>query len=125
MMLFNIINDLGNFYKLKIVSLIQTSPLYPGLLPSATKLGQGYIFTGVCDSVHTGGCLPQCMLGYHPSLPGAGTPPPQTRHPRIPMDQAPHAHSPWTKHPPDQAPPREQVPPLVQVTPYCHSVKKN
>ena len=32
-------------------------------LPPATKLGQGYIFTGVCDSVHggvpgpAGGCL--------------------------------------------------------------------
>ena len=24
------------------------------LLPPATKLGQGYIFTGVCDSVHRG-----------------------------------------------------------------------
>ena len=24
-------------------------------LPPATKLGQGYIFTGVCDSVHGGG----------------------------------------------------------------------
>ena len=25
------------------------------LLPPATKLGQGYIFTGMCDSVHRGG----------------------------------------------------------------------
>ena len=25
------------------------------LLPPATKLGQGYVFTGVCDSVHRGG----------------------------------------------------------------------
>ena len=25
------------------------------LLPPTTKLGQGYIFTGVCDSVHRGG----------------------------------------------------------------------
>ena len=41
------------------------------LLPPATKLGQGYVFTHVCDSVH-GGCLSQCMLGYtHP--PGADT----------------------------------------------------
>ena len=48
-------------------------------LPPATKLGQGYVFTGVCDSVNSGGCLPQCMLGYHtPSgsrPPGADTPP--------------------------------------------------
>ena len=34
--------------------------------------GQGYVFTGVCDSVHRGG-LPQCMLGYCP--PEGGTPP--------------------------------------------------
>ena len=27
------------------------------LLPPATKLGQGYIFTGVCDSVHRGGLV--------------------------------------------------------------------
>ena len=27
------------------------------LLPPATKLGQGYIFTGVCDSVHGGACV--------------------------------------------------------------------
>ena len=42
------------------------------LLPPATKLGQGYVFTRVCDSVHRGG-VPQCMLGYTP--PGADTPP--------------------------------------------------
>ena len=33
------------------------SPLFSPLLPPATKSGQGYIFTGVCDSVHRGGCL--------------------------------------------------------------------
>ena len=43
-------------------------------LPPATKLGQGYVFTRVCNSVH-GGCLPQCMLGYT-SPPGADTLPP-------------------------------------------------
>ena len=32
------------------------SPLIPfGSLPPATKLGQGYVFTRVCDSVHKGG----------------------------------------------------------------------
>ena len=30
------------------------------LLPSATKLGQGYMFTGVCHSVNGGGA---CMAG--------------------------------------------------------------
>ena len=39
--------------------------LEDALLPPATKLGQGYVFTRVCDSVHRGG-LPQCMLGYPP-----------------------------------------------------------
>ena len=34
--------------------------------------GQGYVFTRVCDSVHGGGGLPQCMLGYHP--PGSRPP---------------------------------------------------
>ena len=47
------------------------------LLPPATKLGQGYIFTGICDSVHRGvvsqhtlqqvsrgwGCIPACIAG--------------------------------------------------------------
>ena len=32
-------------------------------LPPATKLGQGYVFKHVFDSVHRG-VLPQCMLGY-------------------------------------------------------------
>ena len=30
-------------------------------LPLITKLGQGYIFTGVCDSVHRGVCLSACL----------------------------------------------------------------
>ena len=42
------------------------------LLP-ATKLGQGYVFTSVCDFVHRGLGLPHCMLGYTPG-PEAGTP---------------------------------------------------
>ena len=40
------------------------------LLPPATKLGQGYVFTRVCDSVHMGvslaGGLPHGMLAYPP-----------------------------------------------------------
>ena len=27
------------------------------ILPPATKLGQGYIFTGICDSIHRGVCV--------------------------------------------------------------------
>ena len=49
------------------------------LLPSATKLRQGNIFIGVCQSFCSGGYLPQCMVGYTPPgqvHPRAGTPPP-------------------------------------------------
>ena len=41
--------------------------------------GQGNIFTPVCHSVHRGGVLPQCMLGYQPPLSGSRHPP-RTRH---------------------------------------------
>ena len=74
------------------------------LLPSATKLGQGYVFTGVCDSVHRGGCLPQCMLGYHHHTPPPGA---DTPHP-------PGADTPWEQTPPrSRHRPRaaEQTPP--------------
>ena len=45
------------------------------ILPLATKLGQGYIFTGVCDSVHRGGTWAGTppLDQVHP--PGPGTPP--------------------------------------------------
>ena len=53
------------------------------------SLGQGNIFTPVCHSVHRGGGLPQCMLGYHPLGPCT------------PLDHTP----PGTMHPLDHAPP--------------------
>ena len=49
--------------------------------------GQGHVFTG--------GCLPQCMLGYHPPE----QTPPGSRH-----------TSPRSRHPPEQTPPQEQTP---------------
>ena len=55
---------------------ISTSSPTCTLLPPATKLGQGYIFTGVCDSVHRGegmhGCRGACVVagGGHVWLPG-------------------------------------------------------
>ena len=86
------------------------APFSVQFLPPATKLGQGNIFTGVCDSVHRGCGVPQCMLGYHN--------PPGTRHPpgpgRYPWDQAgtlpwDQVGTPWTR----QTPPRtRQAPPL-------------
>ena len=44
------------------------------LLPPATKLGQGYIFTGVFDSVHGmgGGGIPACITGGIPACLAAG-----------------------------------------------------
>ena len=55
------------------------------LLPPATRLGQGNVLqASVILSTGGWGCLPQCMLGYHPleqtpprsSPPGADTRPP-------------------------------------------------
>ena len=40
------------------------------LLPPATKLGQGYIFTGVCYSVNRGICSGRCLLPGGVSAPG-------------------------------------------------------
>ena len=49
-----------------------------------TKLRKGYVFTPVCHSVHRGGCLPQCMLGYTPpqeaDTPQEAETPPGSRH---------------------------------------------
>ena len=42
-------------------------------LPPATKLGQGYVFTGMCDSVHKGGSAP-VHAGIPPPCPVADTP---------------------------------------------------
>ena len=50
------------------------------------------------------GCLPQCMLGYHP--PRADTPREQTPLEQIP----PRADIPQIRHPPEQIPPSEQTP---------------
>ena len=58
-------------------------------LPPATKLGQGYIFTGDCDSVHRGFCLSTRW----DTTPRPGRHPPGTR-------QAPPGPG---SHPPDQA----------------------
>ena len=52
------------------------------LLPSATKLGQGYIFTGICDSFHRYPPPPeQAGRQAHPPPPTrqAGRPPPRRR----------------------------------------------
>ena len=68
-------------------------------LPPATKLGQGYIFTGVCDSVHGGGGV--CLSASWDT-----TPP--TRHP--PGNRHTHPH-PGTDTPPRSRPPGSRNPP--------------
>ena len=83
------------------------------LLSLATKLGQGYVFTGVCDSVHRGGvCLSACWDTHTPGAdtPGADTPqeqtPPWSRHPQ---EQTPPGQThPQSRHPPERTPPIPQ-----------------
>ena len=69
-------------------------------LPPTTKLGQGNVFTGICDSVNRG-VSASVHAGIPPPPTGADTPkeqmPPQTRHP-------PRADPPGTD-PPKQTPP--------------------
>ena len=67
------------------------------LLPTATKLGQGNIFTPVCHSVHRGG-----STSVH-----AGIPPPNKQTPPPPMADPPRSRH----HPPQwQTPPKKQTP---------------
>ena len=78
--------------------------LMRSFLPPATKFGQGYVFTGMCDSVHRGVCLSACW-----DTPPEQTPPPRSRPPprpgRPPLEQTPPSsrHPPKTRHPPGQA----------------------
>ena len=45
------------------------------LLPPATKLGQGNVFTGVCDSVNGGaGCYPSMHCRWYSSMPCSRSP---------------------------------------------------
>ena len=69
------------------------------LLPPATKLGQGYVFTSVCDSVHREGvCLGACWDNPRPGR-NQEDPPPSSR------------------HPPDQTPPRKRTLPTSRHSP--------
>ena len=100
------------------------------LLPPATKLGQGYVFTGVCHSVNRGGGstwpgTPPPRDQVHPPPGTRCTPPRDKVHPppgqvHPPRDQV---HPPLgTRYPPPgpgTPPPRDQVhpPPRDQVHP--------
>ena len=67
------------------------------LLPPAIKLGQGYVFTRICDSVHGGGGLSHCILGYTPRDQRQAPPPRDQRH-APPRDQR-QAPPPGSRHP--------------------------
>ena len=67
-----------------------------------------------------GGCLPQCMLGYHAHTPEQT--PPRSRQPpeeTPPWEQTPlwSRHPPKSRHPPEQTPPRADTPPKEQTPP--------
>ena len=82
-------------YTVKFWTRVQPSVQIPSL-PPATKLGQAYVFTGVCHSVNRGGggvCLSACW----DTPPRADMPPEQTL--------------PWSRHPPEQTPPGADTPP--------------
>ena len=75
-------------------------------LPAAMKLGQGNIFTSVCQEFCPQGGLPQCMLGYPPNQ--AHTPPQSRPHrPGTPpgADPPPRADTP---HPWEHTPPQSR-----------------
>ena len=86
------------------------TPIHSPSLPAATKLGHGNVFTGVCDSVNRGWCLPQCILGYT-TPPWEQTPPPQLQTP--PMETYPSGADtppPKSTYPPEQTTPRSRPP---------------
>ena len=100
-----------------------------------TRFVKVMFFTRVCHSVHAGGDLPHCMLGYTP------TPSPPDQRPK-PPPRTRGRYTPWGRHPPgseagvppgtrgryppEQTPPppppdQRQVPPLGPEagTPCC------
>ena len=102
---------LYQFVKLEYLRLYQFVKFY---YRPQRSCGRGYVFTRVCDSVHGGGGLPQCMLGYcHP---------PRRRHPlakETPQKETslrrrhplpPEGNIPRRRHPPVRRPPRRRHP---------------
>ena len=110
------INDVSNVTKLKVTDIafafaavlceiilrlylhVPLKSPFSLSLPPTMKLGQGNVFTGICDSVH-GGCVPQCMLGYHlpPHTPPQEQTPPWEQTPPAPGADPP-SRPPSAKH---------------------------
>ena len=62
---------------ISILDLVQKWPKKNSalFLPPATKLGQSYVFTRVCDSVHRGrGCYPSMHCRWYPIMPCSRSP---------------------------------------------------
>ena len=91
-------------------------------LPPATKLGQVYVFTGVCDSVNRGVSAsvhagihtpleadtpPEQTLPWEQTPPGADTPPEQTH---LGADTLGSRHPPRVDTPQSRHPPRADTP---------------
>ena len=104
-----------------IGSFIKNNPTQWSLclyLPAATKLGQGNVFTGICDSIHRGGvCLSACWdttpgadtpLGA--DTPPEQTPPPRSRHPPGLNPPTRYPLGPGTHRPGTPPTPRKQTP---------------
>ena len=75
------------------------------LLPSATKLRRLCFYTCLSFCSQGGGCLPQCMPGYHP--------PPLRKHTHPWVAHPPGKHTPGkhTPTPPGSTPPEKHTPP--------------
>ena len=104
-----------------ILSLRRLTKISPqSSLPPATKLGQGYVFTGMCDSVHRGGgvCLSAC---WDTTPPAEQTPPsrhpPGSRHP-------PRSRHPQSRHPLEQTLPQSRHPPRADIPPGVDTPRK-
>ena len=89
-------------------------------LPAATKLGQGNVFTGVCDSVHRGGVSASVHAGI-PHPPKQASPPeqalPESRPPRSRQPPQEQTTPPGADNPPRSRHPWEQTLPAKKQTP--------
>ena len=92
------------------------------LLPPAMKLGKGYVFTGVYDSVHRGEggvCLSACwdITPHQADTPWSRYPPGADTQQTPPQEQTlppGSRHNPWSRHPPEQTPQGADTSPPAQ-----------
>ena len=86
-------------------------------LPAAMKLGQGNVFTGVCDSVHRGSvCLSACWDTTSPPPREQTHPPQEQTPPRADNPPGADTHPLRADTPPPSRPPGSRHPPGKQTT---------